>query len=71
MSDLEKQFPGKVKTENLSAREESSQKVIKEAGFQTHGLLIRDAKGDVVFKQADHHVKMKEVRAEIRKLLKS
>ena len=71
MSDLEKQFPGKVKAENVSARDAEAQKVIKEEGFQTHGLLILDANDKVVFKQPDHKVKMDKVRAEIRKRLKS
>jgi len=69
VSDLEKEFPGEVKAVNLNAREEESQKVIKEQGFDTHGLIIRDAKDEVVWKQPDHKVKMDEVRAEIRKLL--
>ena len=71
VSGLEKEFPGEVKSENLNAREPDSQKVIKEQGFTTHGLLIRNAKDEVVWKQADHKVKMKAVRAEIRKLLRA
>lgn len=71
VSGLEKEFPGKVKTENVNAREEASQKVIKEQGFATHGLIIRNTKDEVVWKQADHKVKMAQVRSEIRKLLKS
>jgi hypothetical protein len=71
VSGLEKEFPGDVKAENLNAREPDSQKVIKEQGFDTHGLLIRNAKDEVVWKQADHKVKMDDVRAEIRKLLEA
>jgi hypothetical protein len=71
VSDLEKEFPGEVKAVNLNARDEASQKVIKDAGFKTHGLIIRDANGEIVWKQADHTVKMKGVRKEIRKLLKT
>jgi len=71
VSGLENEFAGQVKTENLNAREEESHKVIKEQGFATHGLLIRNAKDEVVWRQADHKVKMKQVRAEIRRLLKS
>jgi argonaute-like protein implicated in RNA metabolism and viral defense len=70
VSDLEKEFPGDVKAVNLNAREEESQKVIKEQGFQTHGLIIRAANDEIVWKQTDHTVKMDAVRAEIRKLLK-
>ena len=69
VSGLEQEFPGDVKAENLNARDEESQKVIKEAGFKTHGLIIRNAKDEIVWKQADHTVKMDEVRAAIRKLL--
>jgi hypothetical protein len=71
VSDLEKEFPGDVKAVNLNARDEEAQKVIKDAGFKTHGLIIRDANGEIVWKQADHTVKMDEVREEIRRLLKS
>jgi len=70
VSGLEQEFPGDVKAENLNARDAESQKVIKDAGFKTHGLIIRDAKGEIVWKQADHTVKMRTVRREIRKLLK-
>ena len=69
MRGLEKEFPGEVKARNVSARKPESQKVIKEAGFKTHGLIIRNAKDEIVWKQADHTVKMDEVRAAIRKLL--
>ncbi|PYQ62511.1 MAG: hypothetical protein DMF58_01520 [Acidobacteria bacterium] len=69
VSGLEKEFPGDVKTKNLNAKKSRSQRVIKEAGFQTHGLIIRNAKGEIVWKQADHTVRMDEVREAIRKLL--
>lgn len=70
VSGLEQQFPGDVKAENLNARDPESQKVIKDAGFQNHGLIIRDANGEIVWKQADHKVKMRDVRRAVRKLLK-
>ena len=69
VSGLEKEFPSDVKAEILNAREAESQNVIKEAGFKTHGLIIRNAKDEIVWKQADHTVNMKKVRAAIRKLL--
>ena len=69
VSGLEKEFPGEIKTENLNARDPESQKVIKDAGFQTHGLIIRDANDEIVWKQADQTVKMDDVREAIRKLL--
>ena len=69
MSGLEKDFPGRVKTQSLNAKEPESQKVIQAAGFKTHGLIIRDARHQIVWKQADHSVNMDEVKAEIRTLL--
>jgi adenylate cyclase class IV len=69
VSGLEKEFPGEVKAENINAKEEDSKKVIKQAGFKNHGLIIRNAKRRIVWKQADHTVKIDDVRAAIRKLL--
>ena len=70
VSGLAEEFCGEIKTENLNAREPESQKVIKDAGFQTHGLIIRNSNDEIVWKQADHTVKIDDVRAAIRKLLK-
>jgi hypothetical protein len=69
VSGLEQEFPGDVKAENLNAKDRDSQKVIKAAGFKTHGLVIRNSRKKIVWKQADHTVKIDDVRAEIRKLL--
>lgn len=70
MSGLEKEFPGKVVARNVDATTSDSKKEIKELGFANHGLMIRSATGDVLFKQADHKVKMDEVRKELASLLK-
>ena len=70
VSGLEKEFPGRVVARNLDATTPESQKEIKELGFGTHGLVIRSAKGDVLFKEKDHTVKMDDVRKELRELLK-
>ncbi len=70
MSGLEQEFPGKVKGQNLDAKTPENQKVVKELGFKTHGLVIRSSDGKVLFKQADHEVNMDEVRKTIGELLK-
>ena len=70
VSGLEKEFPGKVVARNVDATTPDAKKEIKELGFTTHGLVIRSAKGDVLFKQPDHNVKMDEVRKELTSLLK-
>jgi len=67
---LEQEFPGKVKGQNLDAKTPENQKVVKELGFKTHGLVIRSSDGKVLFKQADHEVNMDEVRKTIGELLK-
>lgn len=70
VSGLEKEFPGKVVAQNVDATTPESKKQVKELGFETHGLVIRSAKGDVLFKQPDHSVKMDQVRKELAELLK-
>lgn len=70
MSGLEQEFPGKVKGQNLDAKTPENQKIVKELGFQSHGLVIRSSDGKVLFKQADHDVNMDEVRKQIAELLK-
>jgi hypothetical protein len=70
VSGLEQEFPGKVKGQNLDAKTPENQKVVKELGFKTHGLVIRSSDGKVLFKQADHEVDMDEVRKTIGDLLK-
>jgi hypothetical protein len=70
VSGFEKEFPGKVKAQNLDATAPESVAAIKSLGFKNHGLVIRSSKGEVLWKQADHTVKVDEVRAAIQELLK-
>ncbi len=64
------EFPGKVKAENVDATTPEAAKAIKELGFKNHGLVIRDQKGKVLWKEPDHQVKMEDVREALRKRLK-
>jgi len=66
VSGLEKEFPGKVKAENLDATTPENKKIVKSLGFETHGLVIRSSDGKVLWKQPDHDVKMDDVRAELK-----
>jgi hypothetical protein len=66
---LDKEFAGRVVGSNVDATTSESQKIVRELGFQTHGLVIRSAHGKVLWKQADHDVKMDDVRAELGRLL--
>ena len=69
MSGLAKEFPGRVVGKNEDATTDANKKVVSALGFESHGLVIRNAGGDVLWKQADHDVKMDDVRAALRKLL--
>ena len=71
MSGFGKEFSGRVAGKNVDATTPESRTVIQELGFQSHGLVIRSADGKVLWKQADHEVKMDEVRAELHRLLEA
>jgi hypothetical protein len=71
VSGLETEFPEKVVAENVDATTEESRKVFRDLGFQSHGLVIRSADGTVLWRQADHEVAIGDVRAELRRLLKT
>jgi len=70
VSGFEQEFPGKVRAKNVDATTPEAVKDIQSLGFHNHGLVIRSANGKVLWKQADHTVKIDEVRAEIEQLLK-
>jgi hypothetical protein len=70
VSGLETDFPGKVKAQNVDATTPESVAAMKGLGFNNHGLVIRSSKGKVLWKEADHTVKMEDVRAAIQDLLK-
>ncbi len=55
--------------QNVDATTPESKKIVKELGFQTHGLVIRSFDGKVLWKQPDHEVKMENVRRELDRLL--
>ena len=70
VSGLEQDFPGKVKARNLDATTPENKKIVKDLGFQSHGLVIRSADGKPLWKQPDHDVSMEDVRKAIAELLK-
>lgn len=70
VSGLEQEYKGKVRGQNLDATTPENEKIVKALGFESHGLVIRSADGRVLWKQADHGVKMEDVRAELELLLK-
>lgn len=70
VSGLEQEFPGKVKARNIDCTSKEGQDAVAELGFKSHGLVIRDATGKPLWKQADHTVKIEDVRKTLRDLLK-
>ena len=71
VSGLEQEFPGRVTARNVSAAPPESAAIVKELGFKSHGIVIRDEDGDVLWKQADHEVKIEDTRAALRRLLRT
>ena len=65
MSGLESEYPGKVVTQNVDATTDESKEICKNLGFANHGLVVRNAAGDVLWKQPDHDVKIDDVKAEV------
>ena len=70
MSGLEQEFKGKVRAQNLDATTPENAKIVQALGFESHGLVIRSADGGVLWKEADHTVRMDDVRRELDRLLK-
>lgn len=65
MSGLENEYPGKVVVQNIDATTPESKQICQNLGFANHGLVVRNAAGDVLWTQPDHDVKIEDVRAEL------
>ncbi len=63
---LETEFPGRVEVEYVEASTPESQEDIKRLEFREDGLVVRDPRGAVLVKQADHAVNLEEVRTALR-----
>ena len=66
---LEKDFPGKVRTESVDVSSPDVAKMVQMLGFKDHGLVIRSRNGAVLYKDAGHEFKPDAVRQQIRDLL--
>lgn len=69
VSELKKEFPGKVTPHNVDATQPEARESIKALGFKSHGLVIRSTDGTVLWKQADHSVRIENVREALREIL--
>ena len=71
VSGLEQEFSGKVTAQNVDAFTPEAQKAMRGLGFRSHGLVVRSPKGDVLWKQADHTVRMEDVEKALHEILGS
>jgi len=69
--ELGKKHKGHLVVKDEDATNDTNQPKQAGYGFQSHGLIIQDHDGNVVFKQADHGVKMAEVTAFVENELKN
>lgn len=71
VSGLKNEFPGKVTPHNIDATEPEARKSIQALGFKSHGVVIRTKDGATLWKEADHSVRIEDVRAALREILES
>jgi hypothetical protein len=69
VSGLESEFAGKVRARNVDCTTDEGVKAVQELGFSSHGLVIRDHTGKVLFKEPDHSVKIDDVRQALKQIL--
>ena len=69
MSGLEQEFEGRVVAENVDAMTPETEKICKDLGFKNHGLVVRNADGEVLWSQPDHEVAVDDARQAIKGLL--
>ena len=68
MSGLPAEFGDRVKIELVENTAPGAEEIIRANGFQSHGLIIRQ--GDqVIFRAADHGLRMEEAREAIARAL--
>lgn len=66
VAELEKDFEGKVTVESLDANSPEAAEMTKRLGFKEHGLVIRSARGAVLYKATDHKLEIDEVREQLK-----
>ena len=71
MSGLEQAYPGQVAAHNIDATDPGARAAIRDLGFKSHGLVVRSRDGKALWKQADHTVRIEDVREALREILES
>lgn len=63
VSDLEREFPGRVRIANVDATLPASREAVARHGFRTHGLVVTAGDGAVLLAQPDHDTDIAGVRS--------
>ena len=69
VSGLEVEYDGKVIGTNADATTPEAKLEVENLGFGNHGIVIRTAGGEVLFKQPDHDVNVDDVRNQLQELV--
>jgi thiol-disulfide isomerase/thioredoxin len=59
---LAQEFPGRVEVSHVEATTDDARRDVQRLEFREEGLVVRDYRGAVIVKQADHGVNVEEVR---------
>jgi hypothetical protein len=62
IAGLEQEFPGRVEVSHVEATGEEAREDVERLEFREEGLVVRDHRGAVIVKQADHGVDLEAVR---------
>jgi len=71
VSGLKGEFPGKVTPHNIDATQPEARESIQALGFKSHGIVIRTKDGATLWKEADHSVRIEDVRSALHEILGS
>lgn len=63
---LEGEFPGRVVVKTLDATSPDAKRDLTRLGFPSHGLVVRDARGVMLFKASGDDFDIEEIRSTIR-----
>lgn len=61
VSGFESQFSGRIGVRTVPVDTEEGKAAIKKYDFQSHGLVLFDSSGQLIYKRRDHMAQAKEV----------
>jgi hypothetical protein len=63
---LEGEFPGRVVVKTIDATSPDAKRDLTRLGFPSHGLVVRDARGVMLFKSSGDDFDIEEIRSTVR-----